>query len=252
MTGGRAGWWLAAILIGQFCWESCKVVKEDRRSCPCTLSVVMNALPEYPARLYVNGKLAGEAAGDTTLQVWVSQGPVAQVSALCGGLPLEEGAVHIPYGEACPALYSFYGVADCSGETARMEVKMQKQFCTLSLLFDGPPGWGEPYWAELRGCVSGFRLQDESPLQGDFRCRMDGDFRARLPRQGPEDMLWLDIVMTDGVLRSFPLDSYLRKASYDWKAQELSDIALEVRLSISEISFALDLWNQTIPLEIEI
>lgn len=247
-----AGRWLPFFLCAFLFFASCGAVKEDRRNCPCTLSVVMQDLPEYPAWLYVNGTPAGTAQTDTTLAVWVDKGSEALVQAFSGAAPGEDGLIRIPYGSTSPPLYTFYGWADCSGETGSLEVCMRRQFCVLHLEVDGPGDWGDPYWVEVRGCSAGLDPADGTPLSGDFHCRLDREYRCRLPRQRSDDPLWLDIAMADGVIRSFPLGEYLQASAYDWEAPDLQDIHLLVNLSISEISFTWDLWTTVIPMDLVI
>ena len=82
MFTGRAG--ILAACSGRVIWMSCSAVMEDRRACPCNLSVELKGLPAYPAALYVNGSAAGEALGDTTLTVWVETGGMATVTVVAG------------------------------------------------------------------------------------------------------------------------------------------------------------------------
>ena len=243
---------MPVILVSILFLMSCNAVKEDRRYCPCTLSVVLEDLPAYPVWVYVNGAPAGEATGDTTLVVWVERGPEAYVQAFSGACPAEDGLVHIPYGSPSPPLCIFSGRADCRGESGSLRVHMQRQYCMLQLEVDGPGAWGDPYWAEIRGFAAGLDPRDGMPVPGDFHCRLDRDYRCRLPRQRPQDPLWLDIAMADGVIRSFPLGTYLASSAYDWEAADLKDIHLSVNLSISEICMSTDLWRTVIPLEIAI
>lgn len=50
MNGKRAGQ-IIALVVTSIVLMSCSVVLEDRRDCPCALSVVMEGLPEYPVWL---------------------------------------------------------------------------------------------------------------------------------------------------------------------------------------------------------
>ena len=75
---------------------------------------------------------------------------------------------------------------------------------------------------------------------------------CRLPRQRAGDPLWLDIVLEDRVVRSFPLGTYLEAAGYDWHASDLEDRALEVDVSVTHIRFSSALWSTTQELEIVI
>ena len=122
----------------------------------------------------------------------------------------------------------------------------------LSLRFTGPPGWGKPLSVAVRGSVNGYSLADGQPLQGAFYCLLSGSGMCRLPRQRAEDPLWLDIVLEDRILRSFPLGTYLEAAGYDWYAADLEDRALEIDVSVTHIRFTSALWSTTQELEIVI
>ncbi len=118
----RAGWLVRVFLLALLVSTSCKPVKEDRSSCPCTLSVVLEGLPEYPAWVYVNGEWSGTARADTTLSVWVERGPEARVAVFTGAPPGDDGLIRVPYGSPCPPLYAFIGQADCSGESGTRQL----------------------------------------------------------------------------------------------------------------------------------
>lgn len=244
---------LSAVLISVICM-SCEAVWEDRSACPCALSVEMKDLPEYPVWLYVNGMPAGEATCDTTLLVRVEKGPEAAVLGLSGARPDGNGRVQIPYGSPCPLLYVYAARADCRGDTGRLPLSLflTRHFSTLSLSFGGAAGGRVPFLADIRGCVGGIALPEGTPLPGPFRCRLSEDFSCRLPRQRPEDPLWLDVMLEDGVVRSFPLDGLLRASAYDWDAPQLADISLQVNLSVTDIHFTLGQWNTSFPLRISI
>lgn len=225
-------------------------IKEDRRACPCSLSVELKGLPAYPVSVSVSGAGIFEARGDTTLVVSVPKSGV-DILALSGAALSENGSVHIPLGFDSPPLYLFSARVPTEGETARVQVKMNKHFCTLSLEFDGPPGWGEPYWAEVRGEVDGIG-PDGAPEEGAFGCRLDTGFSCRLPRQAPGQALWLDITMPDRVVRSFPLGSCMQAAGYDWTAPDLADLTLRLDFSLSELHLNFDKWSRTIPFPVTI
>ena len=231
-------------------WESCTIVKEDRSACPCYLTVEMKGLPAFPATLSIDGALICEAERDTTLLVAVPRNGV-EVVAIAGALPDERGEVHIPYGFDCPSLYRFSEEVNTACDTAFVKVLMHKQFCTLSLDFDGPPGWGEPYWTQVRGKVEGMGPEGE-PVAGPFECRLDTGGTVRLPRQAPEEELWLDVTMPDKVVRSFALGSYMLKAGYDWTAEDLEDLSLRMNLSVSELRFTTGSWTAVVPVKIDI
>ena len=251
---------------------------EDRRECPCTLSVRLEGLPAYPVTLLVNDSVVEKAHGDTTFHVWVKTGGMATVTAVSGAEPLPDLQVRIPYGEASPPLYVFRGTADCTGESAFVQVRMQKHFCTLNLRFaglpegavtegvqpsvaklmaDAPCGFApsvnksRPFSVAIRGSVNGYSLVEGDPLQGAFRCRVQGT-SARIPRHRPGDPLWLDITLQDSVLRSFPLGTYLEKAGYDWTAPDLPDRDVEMDISVTSIRFRSGTWSTVCELDLVI
>lgn len=246
----RAGWgvFLALVLAA-----SCTVVKENRTDCPCALSLEISGLTAWPVSVSLDGKNfreEWEIASDTTLLVQVPKSGV-QLLAVAGASLPREGSVHIPLGFDCPSLYMQTEWLETPGDSARAKVQLNKHFCTLSLSFDGPPGWGEPYWAEVRGAVEGLTT-DGDPVDGRFSCRLDVGNSIRLPRQTPEKELWLDIAMPDRVVRSFALGNYMLDAGYDWTAPDLDDLPLEVNLSVTALTFRTKHWSRVIPLEVEI
>lgn len=249
---GRAGA-LVAVLVTLL---SCNAVKEKRQDCPCILSVQMKELPAYPAVLFVNGSPAGTAQRDSVLSLWVDGG-LAALAAVAGALPSDKLEIRIPYGLQAPPLYAWRDTVDCTGETALARVHLRKQYCALDIRIKGilaPGGSVSPRMLSVavRGSVNGYSLADGQPLEGAFRCLLPGSGVCRLPRQRAGDPLWLDIVLEDRVLRSFPLGTYLESAGYDWYAPDLEDRTLEVDISLTRIRFQCALWSITQELEIVI
>lgn len=233
---------------------SCTIVKENRDSCPCNLVVEITGVRDTPATLLVQPLRDSACAEilsfsrDTLLTMFVPRGGV---SLSAWTTTASGSAVLIPYGSEAPPLYFYHGVVDAAGEVAYADITLRKQFCTVSLEVEGPPGWGPPIGTAVRGAVSGMSLTG-GILPGDFKCSPPGlaagpDSDAggavsigsiRIPRQHPDSQLMLDIVMEDNVLRTFSLGSYLQKAGYDWTAPDLADITVHMDLSVSEITFS--------------
>ena len=242
------------VLVLCICMSSCSV-KEDRSACPCFLSVtVTNPSPGHPVglRFRCEGfEALQEVSGDTVLVVPVPKQEV-EVLALSGAaLPSGDGRLQIPLGFDAPPLYLFRDRVDARADTAAVNVLLHKHFCKLSMHFDGPPGWGEPYWAEVRGRVDGMELDGE-PSTGDFACRLDEGGCIRLPRQDPEEELWLDVAMPDRVVRSFTLGTQMLGAGYDWTAADLDDLDLWLDFSVTTLTLQIGDLSSVIPLEVEI
>ena len=274
-AAGRRGLVLSAVIV--FLGLSCTIVKEDRRDCPCTLAVEMRSLPASPVRLYANGMLVGEALRDTCLSVMVPKGPRALLAAVAGagaGSVADSGSVagsgsgdagasgavpdtstgalevRIPFGSESPPLYAWSAVVDCSGDTGSATVLLARHFCYLALEVVSPPGWAQPFRAAVRGEVDGWSLSASVPTSGLFHCTLSSGFTCRLPRQRPGSELWLDIVMPEGVVRTFSLSAVLLRSGYDWTAPDLSDIGLRLDLSVTQLTLSYGVFSEVFPLEI--
>lgn len=241
------------LLLVFLCASSSCSVKEDRTACPCALYIDLCELPPAGVTLALTGEdYAGqlEAARDTTLVVKVPKTGV-RVLAVSGATPGPDGRVVIPPGFDAPPLYLFSAGVPTPGDTAHVSVRLNKHYCQLSLTLESPPGWGEPYWTQVRGRVNGI-CQDGTPSEGEFSCRLDPGGVIRLPRQHPASELWLDIVMPDRLVRSFALGTYMLEAGYDWTAPDLEDLPLEIRLSVTRISLSVGTWRTLVPFPVEI
>jgi hypothetical protein len=249
-----AVWLLLVATILSFT-ASCTLVKENRTDCPCTLFLSLGALPDDPVDVQIFADAPNPCYRDcldrdTTVRVWVPKRSIRVVGA--SGHPLEAwGGVGIPLGEDFPEVFLACREVQAVQDTAQCRLKLHKHFCTLSLQFDGPPGWGEPYSVQIRGAVNGL-YPDGSPSYGAFAHTLATGESCRLPRQDPEDELWLDITLPQGVLRSFALGTYLELAGFDWTAPDLKDVSLRIDLSVTAVTLEIDHWSTTLPLDIVI
>ena len=190
------------------------------------------------------------ARNDTVMLVQVPKGKIRLMAV--SGVKLEpEENLQIPYGYECPPVYLYSDLVNTLCDSTTVAVQLNKHFCSLSLSFDGPAGWGEPYWAQIRGGIDGLD-RDGQPVEGDFSCRLDTGFTVRLPRQEPERELWLDITLPDQIVRTFPLGTYMQESGYDWTAPDLADLPLEIRLSVTELLVRSPLWEKVIPVQMDI
>ena len=230
---------------------SCSV-KENRTLCPCALSIALSHLPGPVSVQVVAGDHSATytARQDTVMLVQVPKGKI-RLMAVCGARLEPEENLEIPYGYECPPIYLYSDLVNTLCDSTSVCVQLNKHFCTLSLLFDGPEGWGEPFWAQIRGKVSGLDREGH-PTEGDFSCRLDAGFTARLPRQAPEEELWLDITTPDHVVRTFALGTYMLQAGYDWTSPDLDDLPLQMRLSVTELLLQTGLWKTVVPVVADI
>ena len=233
--------------------SSCSI-KENRAVCPCALTLELTDLPVRPVVLGVAGEgfsLTEVIHADTVLVVPVPKGDLA-VSAVGGALAEGDGSVRIPAGEDAPPLYLFVADVSTEAEQVVLPVLLHKEFCTLELIFSGPPGYGPPFEVAVEGAYGGW-LADGSPLTGTFSHRLlpgsDGRAVLRLPRQG-DDSLLMHIVFSDQIVRTFALGSYISASGYDWSAPELDDLTLHVDISLTSVTVSTDLWSRTEEIEL--
>jgi hypothetical protein len=238
-------------IVGLFILLSCSV-KENRTLCPCALTIELYNLPSPVSVQVVAGdhRATYTARQDTVMLVQVPKGKI-RLMAVCGARLEPEENLEIPFGYECPPVYLYSDLVNTLCDSTRVNVQLNKHFCTLSLSFDGPNGWGEPFWAQIRGNVNGLDREGQ-PTEGDFSCRLDAGFTVRLPRQAPDEELWLDISMPDQVVRSFALGTYMQQAGYDWTAPDLDDLPLQIQLSVTELLLLSGLWKTEIPIEADI
>ena len=235
--------------------SSCSIIKENRDSCPCSLQVEISGLMDTPATLLVKSIRDSSyvellsVESDTLLTLFVPRGGVT-LSAWSGA-PASE-AIIIPSGSQAPPLYLYYGKVDTRGDLAYADIKLHKQFCTLTLEFEGPPGWGKPIGTAVRGTASGMSLSG-AIIPGHFLYSPSQPTSSiRLPRQKPDSQLLLDIVMEDNIIRTFSLGAYLQKAAYNWTAPDLADITVHMDLSVSAITFITPERSQPVSLTVDI
>jgi hypothetical protein len=252
------------VLLILFTLISCSIVKENRDSCPCNLQVELTGVQDTETMLLVKSVRDSSYARlmtvsrDTMFTLLVPRGGIT-LSAWSGANAGD--AVLIPEGSQAPPLYLYHGKVNAVGELAYAGVKLHKQFCTLSIEVQGPPGWGPPIGTEIRGSVGGMSLAG-AILPGSYRCSPSGPSLAdentvrigsvRIPRQMPDSSLMLDIVMEDNVIRTFSLGAYLLKAGYNWIAPDLADITVHMDLAVSAITFSANGFSAPIPVTVDI
>lgn len=248
--------------------SSCALVKENRDPCPCLLEIHLTGTQGSTATIQVD---TGEdtwnlyAAGDTVLHVYVPRTSVT-VTAWSGAPEPFCGVFCISPGTAAPPLYLCQCTVNALGDETIVRAQLRKQFCTLQLFVEGPPGWGTPFSTRIRGTVAGIG-SDGIPVEGNFDYSPDNlsgtdssnngssspwTWSARIPRQFANNQLLLDIVMEDSTVRTFSLDSYLLDAGFDWSAPDLEDLDLCLHLSVTAITLRSPTWRPEETLSINI
>ena len=163
---------IVRILLALLLVPSCSV-KENRKACPCALTVDLAGLPVRPVVLSVAGEgysWTEVVHADTVLVLPVPKGEVA-VSAVGGALAEGDGSVRIPEGGEAPPLYLFHAAVSTEAEQVVLPVSLHKQYCALELLFKGPSGYAPPFEVAVEGFYGGW-APDGSPASGSFSRRL--------------------------------------------------------------------------------
>jgi len=251
------------LLITTLFLTSCSVL-EDRSECPCRLHIDLTGLPrsgEADLLLTLKGGSWHErrtcllSGATERVTLTVPRGEVALL-AVCPSAPAylsDDAGFEIPPGEDCPPLRMGALTVDTRREEAFCKPELHKNYCllTLKLVSEGPAPF--PFAISLEGLISGLSPSGE-PREGRFFYRLppfrDGvrSVSAGIPRQR-DGSLRMDILFTDEVLRSFALGEILLRQGYDWSAEDLEDVELELDFARTQLTLRTLLWEETISFE---
>ncbi len=162
----------------------------------------------------------------------------------------DEGGFEIPIGSDCPPVYFHASIIDADSELYRESVYMGKSHCVMTVniknMDPSPSGIG------FMGNISGYG-PDGRPLEGDFSYILDSPSlsgnRAILPRQ-LDDSLKMELVDAFGVSRVFALGEYIADSGYDWGAQDLEDIEIDLDIAMTRITLTFQGWDRTYSYEV--
>lgn len=232
---------------------SCSV-KEDRSTCPCRLYLdftLTDTLVTPQVSVFVSGSDADRSHKDIKasefMPEYIIEVPrdIVHLNVYAGleGLPFTQQGLVIPTGEQCPELYSFSEPVDARGEIAASSVDMHKNHCVMSVIIKKDDDLS--YGLCVKSNVCGYD-QNGAPLPGPFayspESEEDGTYRVVLPRQIDSDMR-LEVDDGADVLRSFALGQYIVAGGYDWAAEDLEDVEVEIDWSCTSITLTVKGWE---------
>lgn len=263
-----------ASTVGMAVLLSCSI-KEERDECPCFLTLdfggvaaaemLQMGLGQMDVMIWSDGSLCDSASFrlDDQVKEYDVAVPKSELSllAICadgGRLSGADGMV-IAEGEDCPTVYLFTDSFAATGERMRRTVILRRNFCVLTVSMKTSSGVSpKRYQVTVEGSANGFG-RDGQPLEGPFRSgpfpSSGGIASLRLPRQSGASArdLSLRIEYPDSRdIRTFPIGEYILESGYDWAAQDLEDISVEMDFSKSGITFTIDKWKKTISFEMTI
>lgn len=235
---------------------SCSV-KEERGECPCHLRLSFGA----------------EWTGNVSVSAWDAEGcvfcmgdvlkdavdGVAEYDVVRGRYTLcvsqldsgsgSDGRAVIRRGSQADSLYAWAsGAIDTDRENLDVRPSRNKQFATIYLSITSRSEMD--YNIIVSGGVNGLDLRTLEPIAGEFACRAVKDdgwyYRFRLPRQPMEavgDGLSLEVYSGSDLISEFPLGEEIMSAGYDWSAESLQDIYVDVDMNQVRLSVSVGDWE---------
>lgn len=226
-------------------------VKEDRGSCPCSLRLAFEgSCLTGPVALawricnmdigFISGydEQPGELMLNTPRCVADMYVCVSEISAMN-----ESGGLDIGFGDDCPPVFCCRADVECRGDYAESVVGLHKNYAELSCILEHSDALGHELEYSVIGNVCGYDGEG-TPVHGPFRymlgCRKNssGTMLAdvRLPRQ-TDNSLKLDVCSPDGdLLREFSLGEYISASGYDWSAEDLENIVIQINIASTKLS----------------
>lgn len=236
-------------------------VKEDRTDCPCYLTLdwtevdcwkMMDAghssvrwsVTARGGIWHQEGELPLETLEPfTELQVpkdsvTVTAACGAEIDPLVGVVADENGTF--------PRLYYHSGIVDASSAMASDTILLHREHAELFLYVKNIMQPGASY--TVRGNIVGCDLSG-APVPGSFSSSVKVDGRGLgsvvLPRQA-DSSLWLDVSYAGELVRSLAIGEYIIASGYDWTAENLEDIVMEIDYYQTKVVVSIEQWKKTL------
>ena len=231
-------------------------VKEDRAECPCWLKVYIDPFPGGGAVVsaYDSGLIFSSALGrEDWSGYYEATVPREFVGVTCHNVlegHKDSGSLYrIVTGNQADSLYAHHAMVDCTGEGAEDHARLHKQFATVYMTFENEGGEERcPYDVRISGNVNGMDMTTLSPHGGEFEYAPEElqpmFYQFRLPRQKDSSLSLCLYNKEDGeLLDSLPLGEYIRTSGFDWNAEDLNDIVINVDFAKIGLEVNVQEWN---------
>lgn len=242
-----------------FCLVPGCSIKEDRDSCPWVLTLNMSEVEDDDFDALMVGVYGVSELSDTLSPpfeeeyVFYLERGSNEVSI--ASVATDNGSTVIGYGSDCPELWLWYREWNFYGEAAADTVKMHKQYCCLTLkAVSALEDESYPFALVVTGNVSGYE-RDGTPVEGDFYVirnpSSQGWCSLNLPRQ-TDNSLRLELMSESETVRTFAIGEYIAESGYDWDAEDLEDITMEIDFAKTTIKLSTDRWSTILSFDIKI
>ena len=242
---------------------SCSV-KEYREDCPCFLSLdlrrafddIVNGPEELLISVYCPETYYRETYSSRdfpdSLELKIPRGE-AIISAISvrDSKTVKDKSLLISYGDQADSVYAFCARVDASGESARENVDLHKQYSTVWMKFSWPEStqWRSGPGIRITSDTNGLYLDALEPSQGAFRIDLkEQDLSRRLsfriPRQSDKS-LTLELYDSDSgeILDTIALGEEIDATGYDWNAEDLQDIYIEIDYTKTDAVVSVREWD---------
>ncbi len=250
--------------------SSCSI-KEDRRECPCWITV---NIPEKSSNNFNTGilRLRGNASEDAvdyeydesdiitfshsaqSNEYTAPRGSVGISAVAIGGkthnIDIQERIIAIPVGCQMDSLYGYFKTFHTRTESVVCNVDLSKQFCTVNLAIT-TGGDKLLHEIEILGNISGLSAYDLLPVEGRFQyvpAFNDERYSFRIPRQIDNSLV---AIMKDGeeVVETFPIGTYIENSGYDWTSKGLADIDISIDIPAQQVKISVSGWDGVFVME---
>ena len=236
-------------------------VKEDRGLCPCWIELDLNNVKQEQVKLTGwNGSelFAVKVRPMEYPDYYETTSPRGELylSAVWPeSLLVKEEKISIPKGQQADSVYAYSSRLNTNCETVRDVVRMHKQFATVRLKMQIPDGFESyPYRLVIRGNTAGWDVRDFSGINGQFEYEPEleglNEFSIRVPRQLDKGLV-AELYSVSEMVDEFSLGEIISQAGFDWSAEELADINLEVNFTTSTVLAHISDWLDTIILNVK-
>lgn len=236
-------------------------VKEDRDLCPCWIELDLKNVKQEQVRLGGwNGSelFAVKVRPEEYPEYYETTSPRGELylSAIWpDSLSVKDERISIPKGQQADTIYAYSSRLNTNCETVRDVVRMHKQFATVHLKMQIPDGFDSyPYKVVIRGNTAGWDVRDFSGINGQFEYEPElegvNEFSVRVPRQADKS-LTAELYSANEKVDEFRLGEIIAQTGFDWNAEELADISLEVDLTASIVLAHISDWEETIVLNVK-
>lgn len=246
-----------------YCLTACSV-RENRSECPCFLIVDFsetevsetgNAEVNATGRegfLY-EAEIPASQYGERHVIAVPRTGVFLNVSYGSESCFSPEKGFAVAAGRNFPPLYLYSSYLDTNAETVEAKVKIHKEHCRINIRMKAVSG-PYPFSILVEGDICGAGI-DGLPLPGPFSYAPamddDGACSVIVPRQ-TSSSLTLKIIDENNVLRVFSIGEYIIESGYDWTAESLEDVEVEIDYAKTEVSFSVNDWEKTVHFDVEI